>query len=98
MDTFVVDGPTRLEGSVRLHGAKNAVLPVMAASLLTRGESIIENVPHLRDVPTMMRLLDILGARTPLEDGVPSSDTAGPGGADAPRTSLTAGRHSAGAT
>ena len=45
MDSFVIKGPCRLEGSVPIGGAKNAMLPLMAASLLTSGTCILENVP-----------------------------------------------------
>jgi len=69
MDKFVVDGPTPLHGNVSVHGAKNAVLPLMAAALLARGKSVIDNVPDLRDVGTMVKMLDILGAVTTRNDG-----------------------------
>ncbi len=76
MDKFIVQGPSRLEGTVRISGAKNAVLPLMAASLLARGKSVIENVPDLRDVATMIQLLEILGADVTFDDGVLTVDTA----------------------
>lgn len=75
MDKFIVRGPCTLAGSVRISGAKNAVLPLMAASLLARGKSVIENVPDLRDVTTMVRLLEILGAEVTFKDGVLTIDT-----------------------
>ena len=62
MDKFVVDGPTRLEGTVVVNGAKNAALPLISAALLARGETVIDNVPHLADITTMCKLLDLLGA------------------------------------
>jgi UDP-N-acetylglucosamine 1-carboxyvinyltransferase len=61
VDKFVIEGPRRLEGAVDISGAKNAVLPVMAASLLSSGVSRIHNVPRLRDVLTMTRMLETLG-------------------------------------
>ena len=51
MDKFVIEGGHPLEGTVRVAGAKNAVLPVMAAALLTGDELAIENAPKLSDVP-----------------------------------------------
>lgn len=75
MDKFVIEGPTPLAGTVSVHGAKNAVLPLMAAALLARGKSVIENVPDLRDVSTMVNMLDILGAVTTRNDGVLTIDT-----------------------
>jgi len=62
MDRIVIEGGRRLEGTVKISGAKNAVLPVLAATLLTRGRNIIEGVPKVRDVATMVRLLEGLGA------------------------------------
>ena len=84
MDRFIVEGPTRLRGTVRVSGAKNAVLPLMAASLLSRGESVIRNVPDLRDVRTFMRLLGILGADCNLENGELRIDTTRVEGIEAP--------------
>jgi len=62
MDRFVIEGPTRLEGELAVGGAKNAVLPLMAAALLARGETVIENVPDLHDVRFFMTILEGLGA------------------------------------
>lgn len=75
MDRFVIKGPTPLEGEVAVGGAKNAVLPLMAAALLARGESIIENVPDLVDVRFFMTILEELGAVCRLESGRLSIDT-----------------------
>lgn len=69
MDSFVVKGPCRLEGTVPVGGAKNAMLPLMAASLLTGGVCRLENVPDLRDTRTMMQLLEGFGARCALDGG-----------------------------
>ncbi len=60
---LVVKGPCRLEGSVRVSGAKNAALPIMAACLLTEEECTIKGVPDLLDVRTMVELLKVLGAQ-----------------------------------
>ena len=84
MDKFVVHGPTPLRGTVSVHGAKNAVLPLMAAALLARGKSVIENVPDLRDVTTMVKMLDILGAETTRKDDVLTVDTTRANGIEAP--------------
>jgi UDP-N-acetylglucosamine 1-carboxyvinyltransferase len=84
MDKFVVDGPTPLHGTVSVHGAKNAVLPLMAAALLARGKSVIENVPDLRDVATMVKMLDLLGAVTTRTDGDLVVDTTHANGIEAP--------------
>ncbi len=62
MDKLVIKGGKKLKGIVEISGAKNAALPIMAASLLTNGYSKIRNVPFLRDIMTMGRLLANLGA------------------------------------
>ncbi|MDZ7860404.1 MAG: UDP-N-acetylglucosamine 1-carboxyvinyltransferase [Candidatus Krumholzibacteriota bacterium] len=61
MDSFVIRGPSRLEGGVDVSGAKNAMLPLMAATILTEGRCVLENVPDLRDTATMSELLEGLG-------------------------------------
>lgn len=62
MDKFIIKGGRKLKGTVEISGAKNAALPIMAASLLSNGYSNIKNVPFLRDIMTMGRLLANLGA------------------------------------
>ena len=64
MDKFVIEGGERLRGAVRVSGAKNAVLPVLAATLLQRGLYRIGNVPRLRDVDSMIKLISFMGAKT----------------------------------
>ncbi len=64
MDKIAIEGGTPLEGTIKMSGAKNAVLPVLAATLLTRGRNIIQGVPKVRDVATMIKLLEDLGAKT----------------------------------
>jgi len=64
VDKIVIEGGRRLEGPVRISGAKNAVLPVLAATLLTTGRNEITNIPRVRDVTTMVALLEELGGRT----------------------------------
>jgi UDP-N-acetylglucosamine 1-carboxyvinyltransferase len=59
---FVVEGGHRLQGTVRPAGNKNAALPMLAATLLTSEEVILENVPDIRDVRTMVGLLKAVGA------------------------------------
>lgn len=64
MDKFVINGPNRLEGKVRVDGSKNAALPILAATLLIgKGESTIRNVPPLRDIDTIVSVLEYLGAK-----------------------------------
>ncbi len=63
MDAFRIRGGTRLEGTIEIGGAKNAALPMMAAALLIPGRTLIRRVPHLKDVVTMLELIERLGAR-----------------------------------
>jgi UDP-N-acetylglucosamine 1-carboxyvinyltransferase len=61
MDAIVIEGGHSLAGTVSISGAKNAALPILAATLLVDGEVRLEGVPDLRDVRTMLRLLETLG-------------------------------------
>ncbi|MFC1623774.1 UDP-N-acetylglucosamine 1-carboxyvinyltransferase [Candidatus Omnitrophota bacterium] len=70
MDRFIVEGGVRLKGQVELSGAKNAALPILAATLLTDSKSVIKNVPPLSDVYTMLKIMRGLGVRVNMEDGV----------------------------
>jgi UDP-N-acetylglucosamine 1-carboxyvinyltransferase len=62
MPKFVVDGGRPLNGRIRPAGNKNAALPIIAATLLTEEEVVLENVPDIRDVRTLLELLTVLGA------------------------------------
>ncbi|HAT8966262.1 TPA: UDP-N-acetylglucosamine 1-carboxyvinyltransferase [Legionella pneumophila subsp. pneumophila] len=62
MDKLLINGGKALHGEVVISGAKNAALPIMAASLLASDHVTISNVPHLKDITTMMELLGQLGA------------------------------------
>jgi UDP-N-acetylglucosamine 1-carboxyvinyltransferase len=61
VDKFVIKGGRTLSGEVRLGGSKNASLPVLAATILAEGESSVGNVPFLKDVETLVRILGELG-------------------------------------
>jgi UDP-N-acetylglucosamine 1-carboxyvinyltransferase len=69
VDTIEIVGGNRLVGAVRISGAKNAALPIMTAALLADGEHVFRNVPNLRDVHTMTRLLGRLGVDASFENG-----------------------------
>jgi len=68
MDSLIIRGGKMLTGEVMISGAKNAALPIMAGSLLASDNVTIANVPHLRDVTTMMELLGQLGARLVVDE------------------------------
>ena len=69
MDKLVIHGGRLLKGSVRIGGAKNAVLPIMTATIIAPGRYKIKRVPNLRDTRTMIRLLEIIVAEVSFEDG-----------------------------
>ncbi len=69
MDCLVIKGGTPLKGEVRISGAKNAALPLMAATLLTREECVLRNLPNLSDVRFMARILESLGAEVEMNRG-----------------------------
>ena len=64
MDSLIIRGGNRLEGVLTASGAKNAALPILAATLLTYGACSLRSVPVLRDITTMLTLLASLGAKT----------------------------------
>ena len=70
MDRFIVEGGVKLRGTVELSGAKNAALPILAATLLSDAKSVIKNVPPLSDVYTMLRIMRYLGVKVDMENGV----------------------------
>lgn len=68
MDKLLIKGGTRLSGSLRVSGAKNSALPILAGTLLTDKSVSIGNVPHLHDVTTMIELLGCLGAHVVVDE------------------------------
>ena len=68
MDKLVIEGGVPLAGEVAISGAKNAALPILCASLLTRDPVTIANVPHLRDVTTMLNLLGQMGVAISVDE------------------------------
>jgi len=61
MDKLAITGGTRLEGEVRISGAKNSALPLLAATILASTPVTLNNVPDLHDIKTMMRILSHMG-------------------------------------
>lgn len=84
MDKLRITGGRPLEGAVRISGAKNAALPVMAATLLAPGVHRLRNVPRLRDTQTFARVLETLGARIAVEGDLMTIDTHGVDAVEAP--------------
>src|SRR6476646_6695663 len=69
MDSLLIKGGVPLHGEVQISGAKNAVLPIMAATLLTPERCVIHRVPDLSDVKFMGQILTSLGAEVSVEGG-----------------------------
>lgn len=84
MDALIIRGGRRLSGRVEVSGAKNAALPVMAATLLAPGVHTLRNVPLLSDTRTMARVLEQLGARVEFRGKVCKIDTSGVASVEAP--------------
>ncbi len=75
MDKLLIEGGVKLQGELTVSGAKNAVLPILAATLLTDDACLIKGVPDLRDTNTMIRILRSLGKNAELEKGVVAVNT-----------------------
>lgn len=84
MSVIKIVGGTPLHGEVRVQGAKNSVLPIMAASLLSRGETIIHNTPSLSDVDAAIMILRHLGCRAEKTGGTVHIDSSTITGCDIP--------------
>jgi len=70
MDKFIINGGKKLSGKVEISGAKNAILPIMTATLLAKGKSVLHNVPNLNDIKMMAHVLRVIGARVDYHDGI----------------------------
>ena len=63
MDKFLINGPCKIKGTVSISGAKNASLPILAATLLFDKPVIVKNLPIVRDIDTILNLLKSLGSK-----------------------------------
>ena len=68
MDKLSITGGARLSGTVTISGAKNAALPILAGTLLATEPVTVSNVPHLKDVTTMLSLLQMMGVQVTVDD------------------------------
>lgn len=68
MDKLIIQGGTRLQGEIRISGAKNAALPILAATLLASTPVTVRNVPHLHDITTTMELLGRMGLELTIDE------------------------------
>ncbi|HOV26809.1 MAG TPA: UDP-N-acetylglucosamine 1-carboxyvinyltransferase [Pseudobacteroides sp.] len=70
MSKLVISGGQKLKGEITIEGAKNAVLPILAATVLNEGLSVIKNCPRLKDVEVMVNILKSLGCKVNMEDNI----------------------------
>ena len=75
MGEYIIRGGIRLSGEVEISGAKNAVLPVLAASVVTGDESVFLRCPEITDVESMLKILQSLGCRVKRDDDTISVDS-----------------------
>lgn len=75
MAKFIIKGGKKLEGKIKVAGSKNAVLPLIAASLLISGRTILKNVPRISDVEVMLEILKMMGAEIERDDSMVVIDT-----------------------
>jgi len=68
MDKYVINGGRKLDGSIKIESAKNAVLPMLAGAILTDEEVIIKDCPKISDVLSMIKILSVLGVKTKFEN------------------------------
>lgn len=84
MQKFIVEGEKRLSGELKIQGAKNSALPILAACLLVRGECVLKNCPALSDVYASCRILTSLGCECRAEDNTVTVRTLSPQGCFVP--------------
>lgn len=75
MQSFIIKGPTKLEGEISASGSKNAALPIIAASIIARGVTTLKNIPDIRDIRNLISIIEKLGAKTHFENNVLTIDT-----------------------
>ncbi len=61
MSSYIIKGGNKLEGTVKISGSKNAALPIIAATILNKGTTILYNVPNIQDTQMMYEIIKILG-------------------------------------
>jgi UDP-N-acetylglucosamine 1-carboxyvinyltransferase len=84
MARFIINGPSRLKGRVKISGAKNSALKIMAASIMAKGTTVLENVPKIDDVFTMIEVLRKLGAEVAFAGNMLTIDPKDIGSFEAP--------------
>ena len=75
MSKFIIQGGSKLNGEIRIGGAKNAVLPILAATVMNSAENILFDCPNLKDVDTMIKILRSIGCQVSFEEHVLNVDS-----------------------
>ena len=75
MSKLIIEGGRRLKGEISVHGAKNSILPILAATLINRGQTVIHNCPDLRDVEISLKILRHLGCKAERSGSVVTVDS-----------------------
>lgn len=75
MEKYIINGGYRLSGEISIQGAKNSVLPILAATVISGKTSTISNIPKLRDVDMMIKILSSLGAKISINDDIINIDS-----------------------
>ncbi|MGL4914111.1 MAG: UDP-N-acetylglucosamine 1-carboxyvinyltransferase, partial [Romboutsia sp.] len=69
MSKYIISGGNKIEGRLSIRGAKNSILPIIAATILNESVSTIHNVPDISDVYVMIKILESIGCKVKYEDG-----------------------------
>jgi len=77
MEKFIIEGGYKLKGEVQISGSKNSALPIIAASVMGEGKTILHNIPDLKDVQTILKILNYMGAKTKFENNTLEIDPSG---------------------
>lgn len=75
LEKYLIQGGNRLQGEVKVTGAKNSVLPILAATVISGGKSIISNIPKLKDVSVMTEILKVIGSKVERDGDTMTIDT-----------------------
>ncbi|HEX2924870.1 MAG TPA: UDP-N-acetylglucosamine 1-carboxyvinyltransferase [Ruminiclostridium sp.] len=75
MSRIIVTGGKKLKGEIGIEGSKNAVLPILAATILNRDENVIKNCPMFKDVEVIIEILKTIGCKVKVEDDVVTIDS-----------------------
>ncbi len=75
MSSYIIEGGRKLEGCIKISGSKNSSLPIIAATILNAGKSVLYNVPNIQDTQMMFKILELLGAKVEKKNGKIKIDT-----------------------